>query len=184
MAKIIKIICISILIVLILFFIVFHVLDVRTIIMKKMYPQEYTQYVDDCAEKYNLDQLLIYSIIKIESNFNVAATSRSNAKGLMQLMENTALDVSEQSDIDLYDPETNIELGTHYFSILLKKYNYQLGIALAAYNAGMGTVDNWIKQGIIKEDGSDLENIPYKETNMYVRRILNTYEIYRNLYEQ
>ena len=57
-----------------------------------------------------------------------------------------------------------------------------IGIALAAYNAGMGRVDNWISKGIIKSDGSDLENIPFKETNMYVRKVLNTYENYKNIY--
>ena len=57
-----------------------------------------------------------------------------------------------------------------------------MGIALAAYNAGMGNVNNWIERGTIKADGTDLENIPYKETNMYVRRILNDYEMYQKLY--
>ena len=56
-------------------------------------------------------------------------------------------------------------------------------IAVAAYNAGIGTVDNWINQGIIKADGSDIENIPYKETNNYVRKIIKDYEIYKQLYE-
>ena len=55
-------------------------------------------------------------------------------------------------------------------------------VALAAYNAGIGTVNNWIKEGTIKEDGSDIENIPYKETNQYVRKILRDYKIYEELY--
>ena len=53
---------------------------------------------------------------------------------------------------------------------------------MAAYNAGMGTVSSWIEEGIIKADGSDIENIPYKETNMYVRKIMRDYEIYQKLY--
>ena len=57
-----------------------------------------------------------------------------------------------------------------------------MGLALAAYNAGMGRVDKWIKEGTIKQDGSDLENIPFKETNLYVRKVLNVYEKYKNLY--
>ena len=65
---------------------------------------------------------------------------------------------------------------------ILEKYDNQVGIALAAYNAGMGNVNNWIERGTIKADGTDLENIPYKETNMYVRRILNDYEMYQKLY--
>ena len=53
---------------------------------------------------------------------------------------------------------------------------------MAAYNAGMGRVAEWIQNGVIKEDGSNLENIPYQETNMYVRKILNDYQIYQELY--
>ena len=72
--------------------------------------------------------------------------------------------------------------GLKYFSILLKQYDNNLGLALAAYNAGMGNVAEWIEKGIIREDGSNLENIPYQETNMYVRKILNNYQIYQKLY--
>lgn len=53
---------------------------------------------------------------------------------------------------------------------------------MCAYNAGMGNVDNWIEEGIIKEDGSDIENIPYKDTNVYVRKILRDYKLYKRLY--
>ena len=54
---------------------------------------------------------------------------------------------------------------------------------ITAYNAGMGNVDTWIKTGVIQSDGSDIENIPYKETNNYVRKILRDYQIYLKLYE-
>ncbi len=151
--------------------------------MKNVYHQEYAEYVNIYAEEYDVDKMLIFAIIKAESNFNPNAKSHNNAKGLMQLMEKTAVDVSNQENIDLYNPETNIQIGTQYLAELLEKYNYQVGIALAAYNAGMGNVNTWIERGIIKPDGSDLENIPYKETNMYVRKILNYYKIYKELYE-
>ena len=107
----------------------------------------------------------------------------------MQLMENTALEIAEQIEIetieeqDLYNPQINIQIGTYYFSILLKQYHQNIGLALAAYNAGMGRVGEWIQNGVIKEDGSNLENIPYQETNMYVRKILNDYQIYKELYD-
>jgi xanthine/uracil permease len=65
-------------------------------------------------------------------------------------------------------------------SIFMMKGNYLL--ALAAYNAGIGNVEEWINLGIIKPDGTDIENIPFKETNMYVRKILRDYEIYKKLY--
>lgn len=182
--KILKRLCIILLVILIIFLIIFYAFDLKTTIMKKVYPQEYAEYVNTYAEQYNVDPLLIFAIIKAESNFNVEAKSHNNAKGLMQLMENTAREVSNEEIIDLYDAKTNIRLGTCYFTKLLEKYNYQVGIALAAYNAGMGNVNTWIERGIIGSDGSDLENIPYKETNMYVRKILNNYEIYKELYEK
>ena len=83
---------------------------------------------------------------------------------------------------DLKNPETNIMIGTKYISDLLKKYDGNIGLSVAAYNAGRGKVDKWIEDGIIKKDGSDLENIPFKETNMYVRKVIRTYDLYKTLY--
>lgn len=132
---------------------------------------------------------MIYAIIKAESNFNPNVTSSADAKGLMQLMEETAIErsnVIDNEDVqtyDLYDPETNIKLGTSYFAYLLGLYDDNMLLAIIAYNAGLGNVEQWIKDGIIKADGSDIENIPYKETENYVRKILRDYQMYLNLYE-
>ena len=107
----------------------------------------------------------------------------------MQLMESTAQDVCKKTNLNISDedfrdellePETNINIGTKYLSTLIQKYG-NVEIAITAYNAGIGTVDTWIEKGIIKADGSDVENIPYKETNNYVRKILRDYKIYTNL---
>ena len=81
----------------------------------------------------------------------------------------------------LKDPETNIKLGSAYFNSLYDKYN-NVAVALTAYNAGTGNVDKWIGENTISDDGSDMENIPFRETNNYVRKILRDYEIYKNLY--
>ncbi len=181
--KVLKRLLILLICIFILYFVLFHLLGLETKIMRIAYPQEYSEFVIRYAEEYEVDPLLIFAMIKAESDFNPKAKSHNNAKGLMQLMDKTAIELSKQEEVDLYDPETNIQLGTYYFSQLLVKYENQTGIALAAYNAGMGNVNTWIERGTIKKDGSDLENIPYKETNMYVRRILNDYEIYQKLYE-
>ena len=107
----------------------------------------------------------------------------------MQLVESTAKEVCKKVDIKLTDdelkekllePEININLGTKYLSMLLEKYQ-NIEIAVTAYNAGIGTVDNWIEKGIIKTDGSDIENVPYKETNNYVRKIVRDYKISSNI---
>lgn len=156
-------------------------------ILKCFYKTEYSEYVEKYSQEYGIDPLLVYSIIKVESNFNVEAKSNRGAAGLMQLMENTAREVAVNQVIEfsneneLYNPEKNIKLGIIYYSSLKKKYKND-SVALAAYNAGIGNVNNWISQGIIKEDGSDIENIPFRETNMYVRKILRDYDIYKTLY--
>ena len=168
--------------------ILFKVIDIDKIVMKKIYPLKYTEYVEKYSKEYNIDSYMIYAIIKAESNFNENAKSNSNAIGLMQIMEPTAKEIAEKIDLNiteeqLLEPELNIQLGTKYFAGLLEKYNNNYKIAIIAYNAGIGNVDKWIKEGIIKEDGTDLENVPFKETNNYVRKILRNYEIYKGLYQ-
>ena len=157
--------------------------------LTKVYKLEYAEYVKKYANEYNVDEYLIYAIIKAESNFNASAESGKGAIGLMQLMESTAQDVCKKTDLNisnedlknkLLEPEININIGTKYLSILIQKYG-NVEIAITAYNAGIGTVDTWIEKGIIKADGSDVQNIPYKETNNYVRKILRDYKIYNNL---
>lgn len=155
-----------------------------------IYKKQYEYYVEKYSKEYGVDENIIYATIKAESNFENDAKSIKEAIGLMQLMKNTAKDVADKIDLDidknniekeLLNPDININLGTKYLSMLIENYN-NIEVALTAYNAGIGTVDNWIKEGIIKPDGSDIENIPYKETNNYVRKILKNYKIYSDLY--
>ncbi len=158
-----------------------------TNILKKFYKTDYKEYIEKYAKEYNVDPLLIYSIIKAESNFKEGTVSNKGACGLMQLMDNTAKEVAEntimeyESGTTLYNPEKNIKLGIIYFSDLMKIYKNK-ELALIAYNAGSGNVDKWIETGVLKADGSDIENIPYTETNTYVRKILRNYKIYKKLY--
>lgn len=156
-----------------------------------IYPKTYQEIVSIYGEKYDIDENLIFAVIKAESNFNNNAVSNKKAIGLMQIMEETAKDVAIKNSIDIdinnvreeiLKVDNNINIGTKYLQILIAKYN-NIEVALAAYNAGIGTVDNWIEKGIIKNDGSDIENIPYKETNTYVRKILRDYKIYQRLYK-
>ena len=156
--------------------------------LTKVYKLEYTEYVKKYANEYNVDEYLIYAIIKAESYFEPNAESHRGAKGLMQLMYSTAEDISKRIGIELngdniLEPDININLGTKYISMLIKKYN-NINLALAAYNAGSGNVDGWIEKGTLKSDGSDIENVPFTETNNYVRKILRDYEIYKNVYEE
>ena len=156
------------LIFIIIVFIVFVFLSVfKDKIPKIIYPKTYKEVVQIYQEKYNIDENLIYALIKAESNFDNKAVSNRSAVGVMQLMEETAKDVAKKNNIEInYDNikeellkvDVNINIGTRYLASLLEKYGNK-EVALAAYNAGIGTVDNWIDKGIIKADGSDIENI-------------------------
>ena len=158
----------------------------RNIILKVIYPQKYSEHVEKYAKEYQVDKELIYAMIKVESNFREEAVSNKEAIGLMQILESTAKDVAKELEKEvtkeeLLNPEVNICLGTKYISNLIKKYN-SIELAITAYNAGIGNVDTWIKEGTIKKDGSDIENIPFKETNNYVRKILRDYKLYKEIY--
>lgn len=161
------------------------VLKPERIILKQLYPQKYSEYVSQYAKEYGLSESIIFAIIKNESNFEKNISSNKGAIGLMQIMTETGKEVANKlsiTEMDLLDAETNIKIGTKYFSDLYKKYN-NTELALAAYNAGSGNVDKWIQQGIIKSSGENVENIPYKETNMYVRKVIQSEKIYESLYK-
>ena len=178
MKKKILIICIFI----IFIFAIFKTINIKQIIIRRIYPTKYEDYVYKYSEENNIDPYLTFAIIKAESNFNKDSRSKSNAKGLMQLMDATAEEIAKKlnmpEEINLFDAETNIRLGTNYIATLLKYYNNNLYLALSAYNAGIGNVNKWIENGTIQKDGSDIENIPFKETENYVRKIQRDYKIY------
>ena len=161
------------------------ILVARTIIIKINYPQKYSEYVEKYAKENNIEKELIYAMIKAESHFKQEAISNKEAIGLMQILESTAQEVAKELEIEvtkeeIIKPEINIALGTKYLSKLMEKYG-NAKLAIVAYNAGIGNVDSWIEKGTIKKDGSNIENIPFKETNNYVRKILRDYEIYKKI---
>ena len=179
-----KIVSIILILLVIIFFANFSKLKNAT--LKKIYKIDYSEYVEKYSAEYNVDKYLIYATIKAESNFNENAKSSQGAMGLMQLLYPTAEEIAPRAGIEvteknIYDPDININLGTKLLSILIQKYGNN-ELALAAYNAGSGNVDSWISKGTLKSDGTDAENIPFTETNNYVRKILRDYEIYIKLY--
>lgn len=158
------------------------------ILKKILYPLNHFEIVKQEASKNNLDPYLIMSIIKTESGFKKYATSKKEAKGLMQIMDSTASEIksniNDNFSEDLYDENVNIALGCKYFSNLVNKYNGNYYLAICAYNAGMGNVDKWIEQGIIDNNLAEYKNVdlPFQETKKYLNKVIESYNIYIKLY--
>lgn len=177
------------LIIILLSLVMYNAFNIEEKILVKLYPKKFEEYVYKYSEKLDIDPMLTFAIIKTESNFKEDAVSSSGAIGLMQLMEKTAKEQARKLDIEytkesLYNAETNLKIGLNYFNTLLDYYKQNYILAFTAYNAGLGNVQKWINEGKIKSDGSDIENIPFKETNMYVRKIIKNYEMYKRLYKE
>jgi hypothetical protein len=120
----------------------------------------FRELIQAAAARYRVDADLITSIIATESNFDPKAISRHNARGLMQLLPQTAARLGVQN---IFDPGENIDAGTRYLRDLLQRYRNDLALTLAAYNAGPARVHQY---GRVP---------PFTETQTYVRRVKNSY---------
>ncbi|AEO99558.1 MULTISPECIES: lytic transglycosylase domain-containing protein [Heyndrickxia] len=121
-------------------------------------PAKISQAIQQASEKYGVPEKLIQAVIKQESGYRPDAVSAAGAAGLMQLMPETAASLGVSN---VLDPEQNVDAGTKYLKSLLGKYDHNVQLALAAYNAGPGNVDRY---GGIP---------PFKETQKYVSSIMN-----------
>jgi soluble lytic murein transglycosylase-like protein len=124
----------------------------------------YEEVIRSASDRHNIDADLIRAVIKVESDFNSVARSNKGAMGLMQLMPDTA---RLHKVMDVFDPTDNIEGGVRHLKLLLSRYQGDLELSLAAYNAGIKAVE---KYGGIP---------PFSETKEYVRRVLSFYQTYR-----
>lgn len=157
-------------------------------ILRLFFPVHYINQIKESAEQYDVDPYLVMAVIKAESNFEENAVSHKQAKGLMQLTPSTAIWLAEKINLEnfsaeeIHDPDKNIQLGCYYISYLNAMYEGNLKCALAAYNAGSGTVDQWLVNEKYSKDAKSLFKIPYRETEQYVNKVLTYQKIYRLLY--
>ena len=170
------------------------------------YPLKYKQEIEDASTEFNIPAQLIASVINAESGFDKNAISNKGAVGLMQIMPSTAewvvkkmladgganvnfsklsknkdfstelYNVADKSG-ELFDVKTNIRIGTYYLTYLINKFS-NLETAICAFNAGEGTVANWLKNAEYSEDGAQLKKVPYKETKNYLEKVKLNLKIY------
>lgn len=158
-----------------------------SLFFKSMYPLRYEDEITASAATHGVDPYLVAAVIRSESSWDPEASSHQGARGLMQLMPETAQDMVAKGLVDgkrysyenLEDPTVNIEYGCAYLSYLLTYFNGATDRAIAAYNAGMGNVDGWAKQDKLLHNA-----ITFPETQAYLVRVNMAKARYQELYPQ
>lgn len=152
-----------------------------------LFPLGYKADIVKYSNEQGIDPFLVASVIKTESNYFIDAKSHKDAIGLMQITPSTGEWIAskngknEFNSNDLYRSDVNIEYGTWYIRKLYDIYGSE-ELVLAAYNAGMGNVNDWLNNDLYTDDGVSLKSIPFKETEDYLQRVDSNYKIYKKLY--
>ena len=155
--------------------------------VQTIYPRQYVKLVEESAEHFEIDESLLYALIKTESGFDKNAVSSVGAKGLTQITPDTfswlQTKTGEKYEEDaLFDPEISVYYGAYFLDMLLEEFG-DTETALAAYHAGRGKVNEWLSDPRISPDGVVLENIPYEDTAGYVKRVIKNTEKYKKIYD-
>ena len=158
---------------------------------RMLYPRKCEALVEQWADTYDLDPLLVDAFIRTESGFDPQATSTVDARGLMQMTEETFIWLRSKIAPDegllfanLYDPETSIRFGCYYLHLCMERYNGDVATAAAAYHSGWGTVDALLQMEEHSADGETLQGFPYNQMNHYVKKITSCYARYQRIYAE
>ncbi len=149
-----------------------------------LYPHPYSRLVRGQEDRHQLPAGLIHAVMRQESAFRATAVSRVGARGLMQLMPKTAELASGELKLattpeQISRPDVNLKLGAFYLGKLLRTFQHNLPLAVAAYNAGPHAVDAWLKGAGGRELDLWVAAIPYAETRHYVERVLGNFARYQ-----
>jgi soluble lytic murein transglycosylase len=156
---------------------------------KIFYPWPYRTEITGVARDLDMDPCLLAALIRVESRFNTYAESEVGARGLMQVMPETASWAAAQIGIrdfhkdQLYRPEVNLLIGSWYLDHLFKGFEGNQVAGLAAYNAGRGNVQAWLATGQWEGTIEDAGHIPFPETQLYLQAVIRDYNVYKFLYE-
>lgn len=160
---------------------------IRDTVMEYLYPKKYSEYVEKYAAEYEIDEYLLYSVIRTESGFDPDSVSDAGARGLTQITEDTfdwLLTKTGENYVfdDLFTPETSIKYSAVFLSILQNEYGVTETV-VAAYHAGMGNVSSWLKDPRYSSDGQNLITTPISDTNHYVDKVMSALDNYYKIYE-
>ena len=153
----------------------------------RLFPLPYREMINEYAYQERLDPHLVAAVVKVESSFDPHALSPKGARGLMQLMPDTAKWCASRMGLetveveDLHDPRVNIQIGTWYLAHLHDEFDGNEVVALAAYNSGRGKVRSWL-EGTWDGTLEDIGSIPYAETRHFIRRVRFARAAYGLLY--
>jgi len=167
--------------------VVLSVLGIWQDIQQKLfYPRKYSSHVEAYSDEYGLDPLLLYAVIHTESKFKPDAVSEAGALGLTQITPETFIWLQSKIGEELPErllrsPQVSIRYGALFLGMLQDEFA-EIETALAAYHAGRGRVNAWLRDKRYSTDGSALTRIPSSKTAHYVRKVMQAYEKYRNLY--
>lgn len=156
---------------------------------KAAYPCKYTFEIEKYADEYDVPRALLFAVIHTESGFDPNAVSSAGALGLTQITPETFHWLQTKTgeslpDSALYEPEVSVRYGALFYSMLLSEFGGDIRTAVAAYHAGRGQVNAWLRDGQYSADGKTLDSIPSRDTNHYVYKVTKAINIYNNLYEK
>jgi peptidoglycan lytic transglycosylase len=153
-----------------------------------LFPQLYWEEVQEATKYAQLDPWLVLGVIRQESGFNARAVSRSDARGLMQLLPTTGRELYQRMGLEpfrddlLFDPQMNVRLGTQYLGRLAETHRGNLILTLASYNAGPARVKRWLQELSTTDWDEFIERLPFEETRLYVKSVLRNHGVYQRLY--
>jgi soluble lytic murein transglycosylase len=166
----------------------FHPALLPVVVRRLLYPRYFFAFIAEDSKKYEADPALVLSIMREESRFNPRAKSQAAARGLLQFIITTARDIGRDIGLvdvepeDLYDPRVIIQLGAKYIAELAEQFGGNRYRTAAAYNAGPKQVALWSRLQPAEGDDYFMTAVNFDETKGYVRKVLNSYEMYGSIY--
>ncbi len=161
---------------------------VKRVAEKALYPATYRETVEAESMQHGVSPSLVMAVIHTESHFNPQAVSSAGARGLMQVTPLTLEWTQMRSEAlrgltkdDLFEAEQNIRVGVFVLALLTESFS-DTETVLAAYNAGIGTVSQWLEDDTYSADGKTLHTIPYPETAEYVKKVTAAQKKYQAIY--